>query len=355
MKTGSAGCMSVKWLLTQGEPRKGQALARRDFLTGITTVAMACGSSRAWAEMPPKRFEMTVINPEVVGGGAGLCVIMRTPAGKTYLFDAANGNSQKSNGKDIIVPWLEKRGITRIDGLILSHYHGDHFGGLPYLLDNLEIAHIFDNSFEPLNAYGDKEVDAAKHHLFNWERKHPGDVTRYLVEGDCLGWNEPGVKFDVIWPPKTGYCTALDRGPDYKRNGSIHHLLNANSTGLRIRVGEIAYLILGDINADYVTEYMRPYMERKGTWTANIVVLNCHGIPDDKGSNIAAMKPLPEVSIASLGNLKWMFDAGRSAVDIYSKMGIKAYSTNLHGDVSVFTDGHAVDISTDTTKLFPEK
>ena len=29
---------------------------------------------------------------------------------------------------------------------------------------------------------------------------------------------------------------------------STHHLLNANSTGLRTRVGEIDYLILGDIN-----------------------------------------------------------------------------------------------------------
>ena len=125
--------------------------------------------------------------------------------------------------------------------------------------------------------------------------------------------------------------------------------------GLRIRVGEIDYLILGDINSDYVTEYMRPYMERKGTWTANVVVLHCHGIPDDKGTNIAAMKPLPEVAIASLGNLKWMFDAGRASVNIYSGMGIKAYATNLHGNVSVTTDGRKFDVSTDASNLFPEK
>jgi competence protein ComEC len=334
---------------------KEQMLGRRDFLTGAAAVAMAGGAGRAQADMPPGRFEMTVINPEVVSGGAGLCVIMRTPAGKTYLFDAANGDDKKSNGKDIIIPWLEKRGISRIDGLILSHYHSDHFGGLLYLLDHFEIAHIFDNSFEPLNAYGSAEVDTAKRHLFNWERKHPGMVTRYLVEGDKLGWDEPGVKFDVVWPPKTGYCVALERGPDYKRNGSTHHLLNANSTGLRIRVGEVDYLILGDINADYVAEYMRPYMEHKGTWKANVVVLHCHGIPDDKGANIAAMKPLPEVAIASLGNLKWMCGSGRASVGIYSKMGIKAYSTNVHGDVSVSSNGHAIDVSTDSTKLYPQK
>ena len=228
-----------------------QILGRREFLAAATAATMAGGSVHAQADLPPGRFEMTVINPEVVSGGCGLCVIMRTPAGRTYLFDTANGvdGAVKNNGKDIIVPWLKKRGIGKIDGLILSHYHSDHFGGLLYLADHFEIGHVFDNSFEPLNAYGNGEVDCAKRCLFNWEKKHPGQVTRYLVEGDDLGWNEPGVRFDVVWPPKTGYCKPLDRGPDYKRNGSLHHLLNANSTGLRIRVGKIDYLILGDINA----------------------------------------------------------------------------------------------------------
>ena len=344
------------------EPNRGKTAqrklaSRRDFvkLAASAVVAMECGSSRAQEDMPPGRFEMSVINPEVVTGGCGLCVIMRTPAGKAYLFDTGNGNDKKSNGKDIIAPWLEKRGIARIDGLILSHYHSDHFGGLPYLMNRFDIGHIFDNSYEPLNAYDNKEKDIAKRHLFNWGMKHPGRVTRYLAEGDKLGWDEPGVKFDVVWPPKTGYCAPLKHGPDYKRNGSTHHLLNANSTGLRIRVGEVDYLILGDINADYVAEYMRPYMERNGTWKANVVVLHCHGIPDDEGANIAAMKPLPEVAIASLGNLKWMFKVGRRSVDIYSKMGLKAYSTNLHGDVSVYSDGHKIEVATDSTKLFPEK
>ena len=333
-----------------------QKLGRRDFLAAATAATVTGGSMCVRADLPQGRFEMTVINPEVVSGGCGLCVIMRTPAGRTYLFDTANGmdRAAKNNGKDIIIPWLKKRGIGKIDGLILSHYHSDHFGGLLYLADHFEIGHVFDNSFEPLNAYGNGEVDSAKRCLFDWEKKHPGHVTRYLVEGDDLGWNEPGVRFDVVWPPKTGYCKPLERGPDYKRNGSLHHLLNANSTGLRIRVGKIDYLILGDINADYVAEYMRPYMERKGTWTANVVVLHCHGIPDDKGANVAAMKPLPEVSIASLGNMKWMFNAGRNSVATYSKMGIQAYSTNLHGDISVSTDGRTLDVATDPAKLYPE-
>ena len=36
------------------------------------------------------------------------------------------------------------------------------------------------------------------------------------------------------------------------------------------------FAVTSDIHADCVAEYMRPYMERKGTWTANAVVLHCH-------------------------------------------------------------------------------
>lgn len=36
-------------------------------------------------------------------------------------------------------------------------------------------------------------------------------------------------------------------------------------------------------------------------------------------------------------------------------MGIKAYATNLHGNVSVTSDGGKIDVSTDASSLFPEK
>ena len=85
------------------------------------------------------------------------------------------------------------------------------------------------------------------------------------------------------------------------------------------------------------------------------MVLHSHGIPDDKGANVAAMKPLPEVAIASLGNMKWMFSAGRNSVATYSKMGIQAYSTNLHGDISVSSDGRTLNVTTGPEKLYPEK
>jgi beta-lactamase superfamily II metal-dependent hydrolase len=36
-------------------------------------------------------------------------------------------------------------------------------------------------------------------------------------------------------------------------------------------------------------------------------------------------------------------------------MGIKAYATNLHGNISVTSDGHKIDVSADASNLFPMK
>lgn len=36
-------------------------------------------------------------------------------------------------------------------------------------------------------------------------------------------------------------------------------------------------------------------------------------------------------------------------------MGIKAYATNLHGNVSVTSDGGKIDVSTDASSLFSDK
>ncbi|MCU6709699.1 MBL fold metallo-hydrolase [Paenibacillus sp. J5C_2022] len=51
------------------------------------------------------------------------------------LLDAG----KKGQGTAVIVPWLRKMGITRLDAIILSHFHYDHFGGMIDLLVDSEL------------------------------------------------------------------------------------------------------------------------------------------------------------------------------------------------------------------------
>jgi len=324
-------------------------LTRKEFLGGLSAAVCLAGC-RSFGERGG--FSFAVLNPDCMVGGAGLCVVMRTPGGKTYLFDAANGDFQgkrrKNNGKDIVAPWLKAHGIDVIDGLVISHYHADHFGGFLWLADNFPIRRVFNNGFVPpldgLSDYDRGEYACARTALNRWAARHPGCLVEGLKSGDDLGWNEDGVDFDVVWPPREGPVRSKqDRVGYSKADGIFHHLLNANSTALRVTAFGKVFFILGDIQPDYLRTFMRPALERVGKWGCDFAVLPAHGTKSsDAIVDMLAMKPRPKSVVASLGNVSWMMGCGKDVVRRYSEAGFAAYSTNVHGDVAAAPDGSAV-------------
>lgn len=317
-------------------------MTRRRFLEGAAAFSFAIGCTSA--AKGKGEFILTVLQPKCFpNGGAGLCVVLQTPSGKTYLFDTANGDAHGrhslNNGRDIVVPWLRARGISAIDGLIISHYHGDHFGGFLWMWNNFPIKKVFNNSYLPDTA-GMTERDLAEYRagrkaLDDWAKAHPGMLVESLKEGDELGWDEPDVAFDVVWPPKEGYVKPLENRQGYaKRDNPFHHLLNGNSNALRITAFGKVFFIIGDIQPDYMRAYMRPYLERQGKWGCDFAVLPSHGTkPEVSSVDISAMSPRPKAVVASLGDLPWMMNCGRSVVETFSRHGFRAFSTNIHGHV----------------------
>lgn len=72
------------------------------------------------------------------GGGSTLIV---TPAGESILIDAGNPGGRDSGR---ILAAAASAGIKRIDHLIVTHFHGDHFGGAAEVAQGLPIGTIHD-------------------------------------------------------------------------------------------------------------------------------------------------------------------------------------------------------------------
>ena len=85
-----------------------------------------------------KTFDIYSIDVE--GGGATLFV---SPSGQSLLIDTG----YQSNGRDAdrIIAAARDAGLTQIDHLITSHYHGDHMGGLAELHAKFPIKHLIDH------------------------------------------------------------------------------------------------------------------------------------------------------------------------------------------------------------------
>src|SRR6266571_6097684 len=72
-----------------------------------------------------KTLDIYVVDVE--GGNATLFV---PPSGEALLIDAGNGGAAAARDVDRIMAAVKDAGVAQIDYVIITHWHGDHFGGL---------------------------------------------------------------------------------------------------------------------------------------------------------------------------------------------------------------------------------
>lgn len=69
--------------------------------------------------------------------GQGSSTLIELPEGINILIDGGSGYSESFNvGEQTIAPFLWSKGIRKLDQIIITHPHSDHFNGLPFIIDN---------------------------------------------------------------------------------------------------------------------------------------------------------------------------------------------------------------------------
>ena len=94
--------------------------------------------SSAFAGATDKRLDIYWVDVE---GGAATLVV--TPTGKSLLIDS--GFPGLRDAGRIYRVATQAAGLSRIDHLVTTHYHLDHFGGAPTLATLLTIGTVYDN------------------------------------------------------------------------------------------------------------------------------------------------------------------------------------------------------------------
>ena len=80
------------------------------------------------------------LNVTVMDVGEGLCIVMRTPSGKTAVMDCGSCSRRDNEavGESVVVPYLTKAGVRDIDVAIASHPHEDNISGFPGCLRSFD-------------------------------------------------------------------------------------------------------------------------------------------------------------------------------------------------------------------------
>lgn len=212
---------------------------------------------------------LLIYSIDVEGGQSTLIV---GPEGDSMLVDTGwPGN----NGRDAerIQAAMRDAGVTKIDHLLITHYHVDHVGGEPNLVAKVQVGEFLDHGpnredsnstrlgyAKYLGSIGDKLHRVVK----------PGDtislhdmsVVVLAADGEHIS-AVPGVK-----PVANRYCSGEKKWPEDPSE-------NARSNGILLRFGRFSFLDLGDLTGAKEVALMCP---NNPIGTVDLFLVSHHGM-----------------------------------------------------------------------------
>jgi beta-lactamase superfamily II metal-dependent hydrolase len=243
------------------------------WIAGILALAAlyALTASDRAAAQARKTLDIYVVDVE--GGNATLFV---SPAGGSVLIDTGNLAAEAAaRDAERIMAAVKDAGLTQIDHLITTHWHGDHFGGMAELAKRVPIRHFIDHgpTVQPFPALDEflAKIYPALHANAKQTVAKPGDVVP--VAG--LDWRIVTSAGDTIKAPLSGagannpYCAGHRPQP-------VDTTENAQSVGSVITYGKFRVAHLGDLTWNKEFELMCP-MNRIGT--VDLFIVSHHGQP----------------------------------------------------------------------------
>ena len=215
--------------------------------TVLLTAVAAVGAQTA-------RTTLDIYLIDVEGGNATLFV---APSGETLLIDTGNGDTAAERDGSRIVAAAKDAGVTRIDHLITTHWHGDHFGAMEFVASRLPIKHYIDHgaSVEPPaagNAFV-REGYPALYAKATHSVATPGD--KISVAG--LDWRIVASGGQHVTTSLPGAGKRNPTCADYKA-GTPDPGENAQSVGSVVTFGRFRVVHLGDLTWNKEWELMCP-------------------------------------------------------------------------------------------------
>jgi len=125
--------------------------------------------------------------------GHGQAILAQLPGRANILFDAGSLHISNVGGR-IVAPFLNYKGINRLDAIVISHSDVDHINGIPEIVENCGLNRIYatDSFLEKIQEKGAEKL------LNDWLNKR-GIKVKPLA-GDLTV--ESAAKIKILWPDK---------------------------------------------------------------------------------------------------------------------------------------------------------
>ena len=236
--------------------------------------------------------------------GQGDATAIRSPGGRWILVDTGPRGRGYDAGARVVVPYLRRRGVSKLEALVLTHPDLDHIGGAASVMNELDVGYVL----EPARATGrDAYVDVleiAVDRGISWLEARRG----FVVDLD-------GIEVVVLHPS----------GP----TGPGGDDSNAQSVVVLVRYGEFEALLTGDAPVEVEDELLADLPT-----ALEVLKVGHHGSITSTSQGLLA-HAAPALAVISVGANNRYGHPHSSVVDRLRAAGARIFRTDRNGHVRV--------------------
>jgi competence protein ComEC len=269
---------------------------RNMLLTALAGLAALLAQSGPDGAAAQTRTTLDIYVIDVEGGNATLLV---PPSGESLLIDTGNVAPEAAirDAERILAATQDAR-LTQIDHLIITHWHGDHFGGVAELAKRIPIKHFIDHGANVQPAPAADDFIAKVYPELYAKARHtvvkPGDkiavagldVRVVTAAGETIKTALPGAG------APNPYCASFKPGENNAEDPM--------SVGVHIKFGKFRTVHLGDLTKNKEFELMCPN-NRIGSID---LLLGLHHGLNSSNSEVMVHATHPRVAIINNGTRK---------------------------------------------------
>jgi len=256
-------------------------------------------------------YDGRVLKVTYLDVGQGDSMFVELPDGRNILIDGGPYSRRFDTGKQVVAPFLDHRGINKLDLVVSTHPHNDHAGGLTYTVDSFRVEKVitgsyglttptFDELLKRLNRNGIKYADAQ---------------AGVLLKGR-------GLCVEALGPQELDF------------SGDEDSRMNNNSVVLKVKYKDASFLFASDIGEESELLLINSGGDLRST------VLKVPHQGSKTSSSWEFLRAIqPTIGVISVGRWNMYRHPSPLILGRYRWLGIKTYRTDRQGAVTVVTDG----------------
>lgn len=289
------------WFLWKGRKRAGI------FVLAAALLILLFPWKKMSAEM-----EITMLD---VGQGDGIYI--RTPGGLEYLIDGGS-TSKDELSRYTLEPFLESRGIAKLDYVLISHGDEDHIGGIQEMLERKKLGIQIRTLVLPEKRFWNKGIERLVHAAQN-----AGTKVKIMKEGNRISDSK-------------GAClTCLGPSASYQGESG-----NEASMILKFDYQKFSMLFTGDLEGDGERAFLQG---KNGSGNYTILKTAHHGADGSTSEDFLRMNGF-SYALISVGEDNPYGHPGKQLLKRLEKYDIKIFCTKDTGAVTIKCDGRKMTV-----------